>query len=685
MDNYPSLETFSEGIRASPVQICFRRAGGSVKIGQRFRYRWKVPLNHITRAAVVFLLIAGLTYAQGPRGAPQPLPMPPAIETPKDIPYPGVMRLEIDATGLDHRVYGIRQTIPVARPGPMVLLYPKWIPGTHSPDGPLHNFAGMRISAGGQTVKWTRDTGDVYAFHVDVPQGADALEIEAQYLTPVESAQGGAAITKEMLRLNWYATSLYPAGHFARQIQVQANLKLPDGWQFGTALETASTNGAITSFKTVSYETLVDSPVFAGKYFRKIDLDPGGRSRVTLNVMADDPEFLEVTPKVLDIHRNLVRQADKLYGARHYDHYDFLLSLSDRLAGSGIEHQRSSDNGVAPRYFTTWDTAFISRDLLPHEYNHSWNGKYRRPADLWVPNFNVPMRDSLLWVYEGQTQYYGHVLATRSGFLTSEQALDSLAGTAAAYDTRAGRNWRNLQDTTNDPIIARRRAIPWTSWQRSEDYYSEGQLLWLDVDTLIRKHSEGKRSLDTFARAFFGVNDGDWGQMTYTFEDLVSALNAVEPYDWASFLRARLDETSPRAPLDGLERGGYRLVYTETQTDYAKANDTRRRVTDLTYSLGVVVDSTGRFTSVLWDGPAFRAGLTSGTQVVAVNNIAFDGDRLKAVVKATKDNGAPVEFLVKQGDLYRSVRIDYHGGLRYPRLERIAGTPALLDQILAPR
>jgi predicted metalloprotease with PDZ domain len=632
------------------------------------------------------VVLVALSLVQAPRNsAPQPAPMPPPIEAPRDVPYPGVMRLEVDSTDLDHRIYHIRQTIPVSSPGPMILLYARWIPGTHSPDGPLHNYAGLKISAAGKTVKWTRDTADVYAFHVDVPPGAKTLDIEAQYLTPVESSQGGAAMTREMLRLNWYATALYPAGHFTRQIQIDASLKLPEGWQFATALETASTAQSVTVFKTVSFETLVDSPVFAGKHFKKIDLDPGGRSRVTLNLMADEPEFLEVSPKVLDIHRELVRQADKLYGARHFDHYDFLLSLSDRLATSGIEHQRSSDNGTDPKYFTTWDTAFISRDLLPHEYNHSWNGKYRRPADLWTPNFNVPMRDSLLWVYEGQTQYYGQVLQTRAGFLTKQQALDNLAGTAAAYDVRAGRTWRNLQDTTNDPIIASRRNIPWTSWQRSEDYYQEGQLLWLDVDTLIRQRSGGRRSLDTFARAFFGINDGDWGQATYTFEDVVRALNDVERYDWTTFLRSRLDETTPRAPLDGLERGGYRLVYNETPTDFAKANEARRKVTDLTYSLGAVVDSTGKFTSVMWDGPVFRAGLTTAVQIVAVNNVAFDGEKLKAAVKATKENGPPVELLIKQGELYRSIKIDYHGGLRYPRLERINGTPALLDDILDRR
>ena len=362
-------------------------------------------MKTIFHAALAFLLLAGLTLAQGQRSAPQPLPMPPPIPPPKDVAYPGVIRLEVDATDIVHRIYHIQQTIPVANSGPMVLLYAQWIPGTHSPDGPLHNFAALRIRAEGKPLTWMRDTVDVYAFHVDVPSGAKALEIESQYLTPVESSQGGPAITPEMLRLDWYATALYPAGYFTRQIPLDVSLRLPDGWQFGTALDVASGNATNIHFKTVSFETLVDSPVIAGKNFRKIDLDPGGRSRVTLNVMADEPEFLDASPKVLEIHRELVRQADKLYGARHFDHYDFLLSLSDRLGSKGIEHQRSSDNGTGPKYFSTWETAFISRDLLPHEYNHSWNGKYRRPADLWTPNFNVPMRDSLLWVYEGQTQY----------------------------------------------------------------------------------------------------------------------------------------------------------------------------------------------------------------------------------------------------------------------------------------
>jgi predicted metalloprotease with PDZ domain len=619
------------------------------------------------------------------RSEPQPTRMPPPIQAPRDVRYPGVMTLAVDATDLDHRIFRIRQSIPVAASGPMVLLYARWIPGHHSPSGEVHDFGGLKFTAGGKTVPWTRDTADVFAYHVNVPPGAKTLDVEAQFFSSTDTTQGPVVMTQEMLRLNWYAAALYPAGYFTRRIDVDASVKLPPGWQFGTALESEQAAGDVTRFKTVPFDVLADSPLIAGKYFRKLDLDPGGRSRVTLNVMADSPELLETKPEIENAHRELIRQADKLYGARHYNHYDFLLAMSDRLASAGIEHHRSSDNGVASKYFATWDTSFISRDLLAHEYNHSWNGKYRRPADLWTPNFNVPMRDSLLWVYEGQTQYFGNVLAARAGFLNKDRALDSLALTAATYAVRVGRSWRNLQDTTNDPIIAQRRQIPWLSWQRSEDYYSEGQLVWLDADTLIRERSGNKHSLDDFARAFFGVNDGDWGELTYTFNDVVATLNRVQPYDWATFLRTRLDENAPAAPLEGIRRGGYELVYVDTPTEFYKDAETRRKIVDLTFSIGAIIDNTNKVTGVLWDSPAFKAGLTVASEVVAINGVAYDADRLRSVVKASGAGSKPIELLIKQGDTYRTLKIDYQGGARYPRLQRVEGKPALLDDIISPR
>jgi predicted metalloprotease with PDZ domain len=541
------------------------------------------------------------------------------------------------------------------------------------------------VRANGKPIPWTRDPVQVFAFHVTPPAGATRLEVEFQYLSPTAADQGRVVMTPEMLNAQWIALAMYPAGYFTRRIPVEASIRLPAGWGYGTALETVGVENGLTRFRTVPFDTLLDSPMFAGRYFQKFELDTSGKSRVTLNIVADRPELLAATPEQIEKHREVVRQADRLYRARHYDHYDFLFALTDRMGGIGLEHQRSSENGTDPEYFTDWAKNAPSRNLLPHEYNHSWDGKYRRPADLWTPNFNVPMRDSLLWVYEGQDQYWGYVLGARSGLVTKQQTLDALAMTAAAYsEGRPARKWRSVEDTTNDPIIAQRRAIPWTSWQRSEDYYSEGQLVWLDVDTLIREKTDGKKSLDDFARGFFGVNDGDWTQpLTYTFEDVVAALNGVVPHDWAGFLTARVRDVAPAYPLDGITRGGYRLVYTDKPTDFWRDNEGSRKIVDLTYSIGLVLNREGGITGALWDSPAFKAGLTVGDKIVAVNGIAFDPDRLKEAITAAR-TGAPLALLIKDGDHYRTAALDYRGGLRYPRLERIEGTPDRLSAIYAP-
>jgi predicted metalloprotease with PDZ domain len=484
----------------------------------------------------------------------------------------------------------------------------------------------------------------------------------------------------------WIALALYPAGYYTRRIQVEASLRLPAGWSYATALETASAVGGLVRFKPVDFDTFVDSPVFAGRHFRQFDLDPGGRSPVRLNVVADSPELLEAKPEQIDKHRALVRQADRLFGARHFDHYDMLLALSDRMGGIGLEHQRSSENGTTPQYFTDWDKKATSRNLLPHEFSHSWVGKYRRPADLWTPNYNVPMRDSLLWVYEGQDQYWGYVLGARSGLNSKQETLDALAMTAASYsEGRPGRQWRSVEDTTMDPIISGRRPIPWASWQRSEDYYSEGQLIWLDADTLIRERTGGKRSLDDFARAFFGVTDGEWKQpRTFTFEDVVAGLNSVTPYDWAAFLDARLRQVAPKPPLDGLARGGWRLVFDEKPTEYWSQSETSRKIKDFTYSLGLVLNNEGAVLGVLWDGPAFKAGVTVGGRLLAVNGIAYEADGLKTAITAAK-SGTPISLIVKDGDHFEVLTVDYRGGLRYPRLERIPGAPDRLSDIYAAK
>ncbi|HUB86107.1 MAG TPA: hypothetical protein VL971_10465 [Rhizomicrobium sp.] len=634
----------------------------------------------VAPAAMVGL--AGAVLAQVPAG-PSPLPMPPVIPAPQDVAYPGTIRLVVDATDLTHGVFRVHETIPVAHAGDVVLLYPQWLPGNHSPSGTLDKLAGLTIHAGGRVLPWTCDVVNVFAFHVPVPKGTASIDVDFQFLSATASDQGRIVMTDAMESLQWSSVAVYPAGYYSRRIMFAPSVKFPAGWHYASALDPQVGAGNAT-FKPVPFNTLVDSPMIAGKNFVRVDLDPSGKTQNHLDVIADTPEELKMTPQEVQAHRNLVAQAYKVFGSHHYDHYDFLLSLSDHMGGNGLEHHQSSEDGTTVKYFTHWDKTVSSRDLLAHEFTHSWNGKFRRPADLWTPNFNVPMRDSLLWVYEGQTQFWGFVLAARSGLWTKQQGLDAIAADAATYATRPGRQWRNVQDTTNDPIIAQRRPIPWRSWQRSEDYYGEGLLIWLDADTLIRQKTNGKKSLDDFARAFFGIDNGSFVTVTYTFDDVVKALNSVMPYDWAGFLRARLDKTGTN-PLNGLTQGGYKLVYTDKPSDYITSNESTRKITDLTYSLGFTLDKKGVTTDVVWDGPAAKAGITVGTEIVAVNGNEFDADDLKDTITDAKSGTAPIQLLLKHDKIFRTVTINYHGGLRYPKLERLPNTPAYLDNLLAAR
>ena len=432
-------------------------------------------------------------------------------------------------------------------------------------------------------------------------------------------------------------------------------------------------------------ETLVDSPLFAGEHYRLVDLDPGAARPVRLHLFADRPDLLEASDEQLAAHRNLVQQAYRLFGSQHYDHYEFLLALTDRMGGIGLEHHRSSENGVDGIYFTDWNRAASERDLLPHEMVHSWNGKFRRPADLWTPNYETPMRGSLLWVYEGLTQYYGFVLAARSGLWSQTQTRDALALTAATYQHRVGRQWRSVADTTNDPILSARRPAPWRSWLRNEDYYSEGLLVWLDADTLIRERTNGRRSLDDFARSFFGINDGSWAPVTYTLEDVVAALSSVLEHDWAAFFDERVYDSGTAPPLDGLTRGGYRLVFKEERSEFQREAEAYGRSADFSYSLGLSFGENGNVTGVQWDGPAFDQGVTVGTQVVAVNGVAHSNETLRRAITAAKTGQAPVELLLKNGDQFRTIEIAYRGGLRYPHLERDAASSDRLAAILGPR
>lgn len=609
------------------------------------------------------------------------------VPAPQDVKYPGTVTIHVDASDTAQGIFRVHETVPV-KAGPLTLLYPQWIPGDHSPTGPINLLAGLKVTANGKALTWKRDKYNVYAFRMDVPDGVSSIEVEFQYLSGRTESEG-YEITDRMMDMEWSKVSLYPAGYYTRGITYAASMTLPRGWQLGTALETASRSGDTVTFKPVTYNNLVDSPVYAGQYFKRVELTPAGGAPVYLDVFADAAKYLEMTPEQIAVHRNLATQAVKLFGSHHYDHYDFLFSLSDVMGGNGTEHHQSSEDGLDADYFTAWKDAAPGRDLLAHEYTHSWNGKFRRPEDLWTPNFSVPMGDSLLWVYEGQTEYWGFVLTARSGMWSAQEFRDALAMTAANYErNRVGFQWRTLEDTTNDPTAARRSSLPYRNWQMSEEYYSAGQMMWLEVDAKLRALTQDKKSLDDFARAFFGVDNGSYVTKTYTFDDVVAALNGVAPYDWAGFLRAHVDTIDP--PLeDGLAASGWKLVYTDKESDYESQYNSRsqpsRHLYNFTWSIGLTMNDKAQVNDVRWNGPAFKAGVSTGATLVAVNGQDYSKDVLKDAIAAAKNSSAPIQLLFKYQGGYRNVAVDYHGGLQYPHLVRIDGKPDYLSEIIAPR
>lgn len=614
---------------------------------------------------------------------PEPAPLPPPIPTPRDQPYVGPIQITVDITDVQRRIITVHETIPV-RQGALTLLYPEWLPGDHAPSGPIENFAGLVVKANDRPLNWVRDRVDVYAFHIQVPEAVNSIKVEFQYLCPEASSQGRVSMSNKLVDLSWTSTILYPGGYFSRRIEMDPTLIIPAGWKFASALEVESEESGHIRFKRTPLNTFADSPLYAGENYTRIDLTTGPDNIVHLNVFGDTPESVAMTPQLVQLHKNLAIQAQKLFASHHYNHYDFLFSLSDTVGEEGLEHHQSSEDGLKANYLTKWDEWVPERDLLAHEYTHSWNGKFRRPADLWTPNYSVPMQDDLLWVYEGLTQYWGYVLTARSGLRTAEETRDLIARVAANFAASPGRDWRPLVDTTNQEIMSHRRRVPWVSWLRPEDYYTEGLLIWLDADTKIRELSGGKKSLDDFAKTFYGVENGSFVTDTYTFDDVVRGLNAVQPFDWDHFLKARVYEVRTEVPEEGITRGGYRLAYTDTAPDWLKKMDSDEVPDNYGTGIGFSVDKDGILQNVWWNSPAFKAGMTSEMKITAVNGVAFKRDGLKqALLNAEKSSG-PIHFLLKRGDRFETIDVDYHGGLRYPKLERVEGQTDLLDEVLAP-
>jgi predicted metalloprotease with PDZ domain len=595
------------------------------------------------------------------------------------------MKLRVDITDAPRHILHASMTIP-AKPGPMTLLYPEWIPGEHGPTGPIVDLVGLKITAAGRTISWSRDAVNMYAFHVNVPDGATALDVIFDFIAPPEAAgfTSGASATTELAVLNWNQVLLYPQGVPSDQWQLQASLKVPNGWKYGTALPIAHESGNEIEFQPSSLSTLIDSPVSAGAHFRTIELGNSLGESHYLHVAGDSDRAIELTDDQIQHYKNLVQETGALFGSRHYRSYHFLLTLSDHVASFGLEHHESSDDRIGERGMIDDVSRKVNADLLPHEFSHSWNGKYRRPAGLATPDYAEPMKGALLWVYEGLTQYLGQILTPRSGLLSPDEFREDLAITAAALDHKYGRNWRPLEDTAVAAQLLYDARDDYAGYRRGVDYYDEGTLIWLEADVLIRDLSKGARSLNDFCRSFEGGPGGVPALKTYTFDDVVAGLNAVQPYGWADFFHQRLESIGPHTPLGGIENGGWKVTYNPSRSEMWRNHEEESKMVNLTYSIGLKVSEDGGISDVAMGSPAQKAGVSPSTKLVAVNGRQYFPVILREAVQAAVTKTAAIELLLKNGEYYQTVKIDYHGGELYPHLTRDESKPDVLSKIIEP-
>jgi predicted metalloprotease with PDZ domain len=597
------------------------------------------------------------------------------------------VRLAVDLRDATKHIFHAKLSFPAAA-GPLTLVYPKWIPGEHSPIGPIVNLTGVKFRASGKEIDWRRDDVDMFAFHCQIPSGVNELEVSMDYVSPSGPTAGreNPSATAQLAILNWYTVLLYPQGARSDDLTYSASLQVPSGWKFGTALPIASETGGIIEFQPASLTTLIDSPVLMGAHMRTIDLSPGQKPEHHIHIAAETESGLEVTPETIQEWRQLVAETGAIFGARHYRHYDFLLAESDNVETDGVEHHESSDNRVPARTFQDPNISDAMTDLLPHEFTHSWNGKYRRPAGLATPNYQEPMKGGLLWVYEGMTQYYGTILSARIGSWTPDRLRENLAWVAAYLDQRKGRSWRDLEDTVVAAQLLYGSPEEYKSWRRDTDYYDEGTLLWLEADTIIRQETKGKKSLDDFCRKFEGGESTGPKIVPYTFDDVVAAMQEVAPYDWKGFFTERVKSHGPGAPLGGIENGGWKLVYTETPNESRAATEAATHLTDVQFSLGFIVRDSGgengdEVSDVIPGSPAALAGLAPGMKLVAVNGRRWNSEDLHAAIRQAASGHEPIELLIENEDFFQTYKVDYHGGERYPHLERIGGKPDLLGEI----
>jgi len=611
-----------------------------------------------------------------------------AVGTSVAVAQATAISLNVDLTEAPRKILHATEVISVT-PGPLTVVYPKWIPGEHGPTGPIENMTGFFITGNGQPIKWERDKVEMFAYHITVPQGVTKLEMRIDFLATASASgfSAGASTSENLALLSWNELLVYPDNTNASDVMFAPSITVPTSWKFGTALETThvtkSGTNSNTTFKTVSLEQLVDSPVLAGRYFREVELAPEITPKHYLDMAADGPEQVELSKEHIAEFDRLVRETGALYKSRHYGAYHFLVTLSDEVAHFGLEHHQSSDDRVPATTFTDDREFTLGGLLLPHEFTHSWNGKYRRPAGLATSNYQKPMVGDLLWVYEGLTEYLGDVLAARCGIWTPEQYKQRLSTIAAQYDNRPGRTWRDIQDTATSAQILYAAGGGWDNWRLNVDYYDEGELIWLDVDTTIRKMTDGKKSIDDFVAKFHGLGGNTAPKVvSYTFEDVVADLNSVVANDWATFLRSRVDSNSYQAPLGGVENGGYKLSYSDKPNAWSAMEDAERGSFDFWYSIGLHAGKSGTVSDVLKGGVADKAGVGPGMKIIAVDGRAYSPDVLKAAIHDAKDSGPAVELIIVNTGFYKVVRLDYHGGERYPQLERVSSVPDRLGDIL---
>ena len=600
---------------------------------------------------------------------------------------PGPVVLTVRLPRPSQKLFYVHEVIP-ARPGALTLYYPKWIPGDHAPDGPIEAMMGLEITAGGKRIAWHRDEVDMFAFHLTVPAGVDRIDVHFQF--PATDR-----ITPHLTGVEWNDVALYEAGYPTKAQIFQPTLVLPDGWRYASALQMETSSGGRITFKPVPFNTLVDSPVIAGGYFREIDVTPPASPvHRYLDLVGDDAAAIEISDAQIAEFRRLVEQADALFRSHHYDAYHFLLTLSDYTSRGGLEHHRSSDDRArsGARMFADADHFMLDASLLPHEYTHSWNGKFMRPAQLWQPDFERPEHGWGLWVYEGLTVYLGDMLTARSGLWSQDVWRDVVAYRAAAMAHRSGRDWRPLIDTTVGAQLVYGSTERWSNWRRQTDFYREGQLLWLAVDMKIRTLSRARHSIDDFAQRFFGVDDGSFVTRTYTFDDVVNALNAVQPYDWSGFLHNWLDGVGEQVPLlSGIEASGWQLVYTDKPSRYQNAlenvgqGELEGKGVDEMFSVGLFLDDSGGIADVLWGGPAFKSGLAPGMKLISVNGQAYSTQALRDAMIRAQKSGEPLQIQAQNDGTVDLYTVHYDGGLKYPHLVRIPDKTDYLAQILAPR